>query len=178
MCVRVCEYAHTDIHTHTHTQTHTYTETHTHDAHAHILTHARTHIRKHTHTHRHTHTHTQKPMHKRMYKNTHAHTRTEIVHASFSLLVFSTSGGMGTTAKVVYKRLASMLSDKHNQHYSKILYWLRCKLSFFLLLSSIRCLLVRVSLSSIDDPADPLTETHSILPVVKAGSQTSVYYKV
>ena len=106
------------------------------------------------------------------YKVTH----TEIEHPSFSLLVFSTSGGMGTKATVVYKRLASMLSDKHNQPYSKMVHWLRWRLSFFLLRSLIRCL--RGSRSSIHDPAGPLTETHSTLPVVKAGSQTSVYYMV
>ena len=47
----------------------------------------------------------------------------EIEHASFSSLVFSKSGAMGTMATVVYKRLASMLSDKHNQPYSKIVHW-------------------------------------------------------
>ena len=36
----------------------------------------------------------------------------EIEHGSFSPLIFSTSGGMGPTANVVYKRLASLLSDK------------------------------------------------------------------
>ena len=76
----------------------------------------------------------------------------------------------------VYKILASMHSDKHNQPYSKMVHWLRCRLSFFLLRSSIRCL--RGFDSSIHDPAGPRTETHSILPVVKAGFQTSLYYMV
>ena len=35
----------------------------------------------------------------------------EIEHGSFSPLVFSTAGGMGPTAKVVYKRIASMIAD-------------------------------------------------------------------
>ena len=63
----------------------------------------------------------------------------------------------------VYKRLASMLYDKHNQPYSKMVHWLRCRLSIFLLRSSIRCL--RRSHSSNHDPAGPLTETHSTLPL-------------
>ena len=80
----------------------------------------------------------------------------EIEHASFSPLVFSTSGGMGTTATVVYKGLASMLSDKHNQPYSKMVHWLRCRLSFSLLSLSIRCL--RGSRSSPCRPTFELTE--------------------
>ena len=58
----------------------------------------------------------------------------EIKHRSFSLLVFSTTGSMGTTATVVYKRLASMISEKHEKQ------WIRCQLSFSLLCSVIMCL--------------------------------------
>ena len=43
----------------------------------------------------------------------------EIEHGSFSPLVFSTTGGMGTTATVVYKRLASLIADKQNKPYSR-----------------------------------------------------------
>ena len=131
----VSEYAHTDIHTHAHT--HTYTDTHTH-------TYARTHTHTRTHTHSHAYTHihesTNPCTNACTQTLTHTHTRTEIEHASFSLQVFSTSGGVGTKAAVVYKRLASMLSDKHNQHYSKMVHWLRFRLSLYLLRSSIRCL--------------------------------------
>ena len=35
----------------------------------------------------------------------------EIEHGTFSPLVFSTAGGMGTTAVVVYKRLASLVAE-------------------------------------------------------------------
>ncbi len=34
--------------------------------------------------------------------------------------VFSTSGGMGPIANVVYKRIASMTAQKQNKTYSKI----------------------------------------------------------
>ena len=63
----------------------------------------------------------------------------EIEHGSFSPLVFSTTGGMGTTATVVYKQLASMISEKHEKPYSKTMQWIRCRLSFSLR-SAIMCL--------------------------------------
>ena len=55
----------------------------------------------------------------------------------FSPLVFSDSGGMGPTAKVVVKKLAAMIASKHGQPYSQVINWLRCRLSFSLLRSSI-----------------------------------------
>ena len=64
----------------------------------------------------------------------------EIEHGCFSPLVVSASGGMGPTAKVVYKKLASMIATKHNQYYSQTLIWLCCRLSFSLLRSAIMCL--------------------------------------
>ena len=51
----------------------------------------------------------------------------EIEFGSFSPLVFSTTGGLGSTATVVFKRLASLIADKQEQPYSKTLFWLRCK---------------------------------------------------
>ena len=53
---------------------------------------------------------------------------------------FSTSGGMGPTVNVVYKRVASTIAQKHDKTYSKILHWIRCKLSYSLLRSAIMCL--------------------------------------
>ncbi len=75
----------------------------------------------------------------------------EVEHGSFSPLVFSTSGGMGPTANVVYKRIASMTAKKQDKPYSKIIHWIRCKLSFSLLRSATMCL--RGSRSSIHHPA-------------------------
>jgi len=66
----------------------------------------------------------------------------EIEHGSFTPLVFSCSGGMGPSATIMYKRLASLISEKSSQPYSMTLYWLRCKLSFSLLRSAITCLRV------------------------------------
>ena len=61
----------------------------------------------------------------------------EVEHGSFSPLIFSTSGRMGPIATVVYKRVATLISEKRDQPYSKILFWKRCKLSFSLLRSAI-----------------------------------------
>ena len=77
----------------------------------------------------------------------------EVEHGCFSPLIFSVSGGMGPTAKVVYKKLASMIASKHNQSYSQTVNWLRCRLSFSLLRSSIMC--IRGSRSSAHQPAKP-----------------------
>jgi len=42
----------------------------------------------------------------------------EVDRTCFSLLVFSASGGIGTSATTVYKKLASMLADKWVLNYS------------------------------------------------------------
>ena len=48
----------------------------------------------------------------------------EVEHGSFTPLVFSAAGGMSTAATVTYKRLASLLADKHAQLYSKTMSWI------------------------------------------------------
>ena len=77
----------------------------------------------------------------------------EVEHGSFSPLVFTTAGGMGATATVVYKRLASRIAEKHNKPYGKTLHWLRCRLNFSLLRSAIMCL--RGSRSACHCPDSP-----------------------
>ena len=64
----------------------------------------------------------------------------EIEHASFSPLVLSATGGLAREATIFYKKLASMLSSKWDQTYSSTLCWLRCRLAFSLLRSSIQAL--------------------------------------
>ena len=97
----------------------------------------------------------------------------EIEHGSFSPLVFSTTGGMGTTATVLYKRLASMISEKYEKPYSKTMQWIRCRLNIF------RCF-VLPSCACVDlDPQDTTRITTSsveallTLPAHWAGSQTT-----
>ena len=77
----------------------------------------------------------------------------EVEHGTFSPLVFSTSGGMGPIATVVYRRIASIMAEKQQQPYSRTLFWLRCNLSFSLLRSAIMCL--RGVRSSFHHPAKP-----------------------
>ena len=64
----------------------------------------------------------------------------EVEHGTFTPLVMSTTGGMGRAASVFYKRLASLLSEKRGVHYSKTMGWIRCRLSFALLRSSLMCI--------------------------------------
>ena len=61
----------------------------------------------------------------------------EVERATFTPLVMSTTGGMGRAATTFYKRLASMISEKQNTHYTQTMNWIRCKLSFALLRASI-----------------------------------------
>ena len=61
----------------------------------------------------------------------------EVDYGSFTPLIFSCSGGMGPLETIVYKHLASLISEKSGQSYSMTLYWLRCRLSFSLLRSAV-----------------------------------------
>ena len=64
----------------------------------------------------------------------------EIEHGTFTPLIFSASGGLGKAAHLTYRRLASLLSAKWNEHYNIVIRWLRCRISFSLLRSAISCL--------------------------------------
>lgn len=61
----------------------------------------------------------------------------EVEHSSFTPLVFSLTGGVGPAASVFYKRFTLMLSEPT---YCTTINWLRCRLGFSLLQSSIMCL--------------------------------------
>ena len=62
----------------------------------------------------------------------------DVEQSTFTPLVLSATGGMGTKATTCYKRLAAMLSQKWETPYSKTLCWLRCRLSYFLIRSAIQ----------------------------------------
>ena len=64
----------------------------------------------------------------------------EVELASFTPLVFSTTGGMGKEATVFYRRLADLLAHKHGWTYSTTLSWVRSVLAFSLLRSAIMCI--------------------------------------
>ena len=64
----------------------------------------------------------------------------EVENGTFSPLIFSSSGGMGPSATVVFKRIATLLSEKRGHPYSHVLYWIRTKLCYSLLRSAVMCL--------------------------------------
>jgi len=64
----------------------------------------------------------------------------DVEMGSFTPLVFSTFGGMGTAATTAYKRLASLLAARRNQGYGSVVSWIRCSTSFSLLRSAVTCL--------------------------------------
>lgn len=64
----------------------------------------------------------------------------DVEHGSFTPLVFSTSGGWGPSATITFKRLASLISSKVSQPYSKTLSFIRCKIAFSLIDSAVMCL--------------------------------------
>ena len=63
----------------------------------------------------------------------------EIEHATFSPLVLSSTGGMGKSATAC-KRIAGLLSDKTKEPYNRVMAWIRCRLGFALVHSSMVCL--------------------------------------
>ena len=63
-----------------------------------------------------------------------------IKHGIFTPLVLSISGGMGRETQTFYKRLADLLSLKCDMAYSSLMGWLRCKLSFTILRSTVMCI--------------------------------------
>ena len=61
-------------------------------------------------------------------------------NATFTPLVLSATGGLAGEANNFYKKLASMLAYKWDQKYSSTLPWLRCRLDFSLLRSTIKAI--------------------------------------
>ena len=64
----------------------------------------------------------------------------EVERGSFTPLVFSALGGVSRPTEITYKRLASLLATKKDQHYNIVISLIRCWLSFSLLRSAIMCL--------------------------------------
>ena len=78
--------------------------------------------------------------HEEMKKREYGPRVREVERGCFSPLVFTTSGGMGREATVVYKRLADRLSAVRDSSYAQTMGWLRCRLSFALLRSALLCI--------------------------------------
>jgi len=64
----------------------------------------------------------------------------EVEHGTFNALVFTTAGGAAPQSSAILKRLAEQISEKKNLHRSVVSGWLRCRLSFALLRTSLLCL--------------------------------------
>jgi hypothetical protein len=62
-----------------------------------------------------------------------------VEHADFNPLVFTTAGGMAPQCHLVVKRLALALSEKHGLSNSVVSGWVRCRLSFALLRTTLLC---------------------------------------
>ena len=55
-------------------------------------------------------------------------------------LVLSATGGMGREATTFYKRLVDGISRKERKEYSVVMGWIRCRLFFEILRSTIVCI--------------------------------------
>ena len=78
--------------------------------------------------------------HEREKKRAYEQRIREIEHATFTPLVLLATGGLANEANVFYKRLASKLASKWDHPYNSTLCWLRCRLAFSLLQSSIQAI--------------------------------------
>ena len=96
----------------------------------------------------------------------------DVEHGSFTPLVMSTSGGWGPSATVAYKRLASLISAKVSQPYSTTLNFIRCKLSFSLIDSTVMCL--RGARSSFHHPSRDLNLQEQPLDLIASEAQLSM----
>ena len=78
--------------------------------------------------------------HENMKKRSYEQRIREVELSSFTPLVFAQMGGLGPATIVFYKRLASLLASKWDQPYSTTMGWLRCRISFSLLIMCIEVL--------------------------------------
>ena len=64
----------------------------------------------------------------------------EVEHGSFTPLIFTTTGVMGHECAKYHKALAEKLSEKRGEKYEDVMRYLRVKLSFLALKSTLLCL--------------------------------------
>ena len=64
----------------------------------------------------------------------------EVEQGSFTPVVFSAIGSVSRPTEITYNRLVSLLATKKDHHYSIIISFIQCQLSFSLLWSAIMCL--------------------------------------
>ena len=63
----------------------------------------------------------------------------EVEHGTFTPLVIGTNGGMGKECQMFMKNLAEKLAIKQSEEYAYVMTWLRTKLSFEILRSTVLC---------------------------------------
>ena len=63
----------------------------------------------------------------------------DVENGTFTPLVLGTNGGMGKGCSAFVKHLCFALSDKQNEKYGTVVNWLRTKLSFEIVKSSLLC---------------------------------------
>ena len=78
--------------------------------------------------------------HERMKHNEYEERIREVERASFTPLVFNTSGGASPLTTTFLEHVASMLAEKHDLAYSIVLGWLRARLNFCHLRAAIICI--------------------------------------
>ena len=64
----------------------------------------------------------------------------KVENGTFTPLVFSSAGGMAPECKIFIKQLSSLVADHRKETYSLVASWIKTKLSFALLRSSILCI--------------------------------------
>ena len=60
-------------------------------------------------------------------------------HSVFTPLVFGTNGGFGLKSQMFIKRLAENIAAKQQEDYTKVITWIRTRLSFEILRSAVLC---------------------------------------
>jgi hypothetical protein len=73
--------------------------------------------------------------HERIKKRAYQERVLNVEHASFTPIVFSTTGGAGPEANRHHKRVASLIADKKKEEYSYVISYIRTRLCFSLLRS-------------------------------------------
>ena len=64
----------------------------------------------------------------------------QVEQGTFTPLVFTITGSMGPECLQFYKSLAEKLASKSGERYSDVMNYIRCKLSFMCVKSSLLCL--------------------------------------
>merc|ERR1712002_1096681 len=62
-----------------------------------------------------------------------------VEHGSFTPLIFTVAGGMGKQAQKVYSNIADIIADARCQLKSRVVAWMRSRISFSLLRSAVQC---------------------------------------